>query len=1161
MHQRLGGRLAGTFRRAFGAPPGPGLAFAMRVWAAVVGLAAAAVGLLSAGPAPVVPAVAAPAVAALAVAAPAVAAPAAVRDFAAASAGCVTCHSHIGDPAFSREHHDAAIAGAQRHLRRLKEAEAAGATVTLRLTADEAAALESAGAPAPQRAEGLASVTLTREAGIAAFEALVAARTKARDSAAASVAADPASKAHPRLDVFVSEKSPHAAKLMGCVSCHRGDGAAKDFAAAGHSLMDAASPKAADWAKRHGWKPPAEAAAMLPVGRTEASCLQCHTQVTDLPRDLAPQVNHAHRLIRDAACFGCHQMVGFERDAAGKPGRAVRPDWEAEVPHTIGPSLEHVGRKMGVADIARWVLDPKAVRPTTRMPTVGHGRIDPAEATAIAAYLHRAGNIADLADPPAPDAAGFSRPGDASETFAQAGKRLFVESGCVACHGYAGLPSAAAPGERDFASDLTGLHFKLKGSPDARRWLYHWLRAPEKLSPKTRMPNLRLTDQESLAITTFLLNPADGDHKPAGDEGPKRPNAAPPKEDPFAAVKGVPDPLPAVRAETGREAIARHNCAACHDIPGFEPKRPAELALSTVGSPDGRKFPPALSTGKAPERSADYLSARLAKPAEFRRDDGTACPDYGFTPAQVEALTTYLLGLQKETVPETLPARYARPEQAAERALHAGAWVLERYNCAACHMLEPGRLTLRPDTLNGKRPDWLRLPAAVTLHGLPLSTLDDLPLPAETIARALDGDDMRELLTAVRWQLWRPTAADRVLQQWFASGLTDGEAAALAGTHPVFAPEAARKKLADLRSRHSFLELEPTSAAVVIPKADIVGYRPAEGGRLVEAIYGYLAHAEARDFKGLELAERVFGDEPKPAQIATLIPLALRDPQTRRPSVGEKYLFYKGPPPLTGEGAKVQGPWLAGFLKEPTTLRPLALGRMPKFAYRAGDIEAIVAYFAARDGVAADAPVPERRPRHLAERVGRLFAADGPLSEDVAFWSHDGAAKTFAQAGRERGWLHVAERTLFSEAAGNRCLNCHRWGDAPIAGTENLAPGAVPNVQAGPDLTKAAARLRPDYLRRWLAHPAMVLPGTPMPANWGDAPHARLDPVKARLLLPPAGKTLPDAERNRLQIEAVVDLLMNPSHTAMSAPGAKHSAVWPQIVEKLGLPPDKPAGK
>ncbi len=51
------------------------------------------------------------------------------------------------------------------------------------------------------------------------------------------------------------------------------------------------------------------------------------------------------------------------------------------------------------------------------------------------------------------------------------------------------------------------------------------------------------------------------------------------------------------------------------------------------------------------------------------------------------------------------------------------------------------------------------------------------------------------------------------------------------------------------------------------------------------------------------------------------------------------------PPPLNGEGEKVQSPWFFSFLKSPTTLRPWLDIRMPTFGFSDEHTTQLVNYF------------------------------------------------------------------------------------------------------------------------------------------------------------------------------------------------------------------------
>ncbi len=138
------------------------------------------------------------------------------------------------------------------------------------------------------------------------------------------------------------------------------------------------------------------------------------------------------------------------------------------------------------------------------------------------------------------------------------------------------------------------------------------------------------------------------------------------------------------------------------------------------------------------------------------------------------------------------------------------------------------------------------------------------------------------------------------------------------------------------------------------------------------------------------------------------------------------------PPDLVGEGAKVQSDWLFSFLKEPSTIRPWLLTRMPTFHFTDGEAVAVGRYFAARDG----AHYPFESP--LAQPPGQAQLEEG------------------------KKWF-----TAF------RCLQCHVLSD-------EIPPGLTA-ADLAPNLTMANTRLRRDWVIEWLEDPQKQMPGTRMP--------------------------------------------------------------------------------
>ncbi len=144
-----------------------------------------------------------------------------------------------------------------------------------------------------------------------------------------------------------------------------------------------------------------------------------------------------------------------------------------------------------------------------------------------------------------------------------------------------------------------------------------------------------------------------------------------------------------------------------------------------------------------------------------------------------------------------------------------------------------------------------------------------------------------------------------------------------------------------------------------------------------------------------------------------------------------------GPPLLTPQGAKVKPDWMYAFLREPITIRPWIDVRMPSFNLDDAHWNTAIDYFAA-----------------VSDTVGEFRTID---------------ARTTAAD------LRTGEE-LFELL---RCQQCHVLGAIPAAQpTSNLAP----------DLRMASERLQADWIVDWLRTPAVIQPGTRMPAFWPDHP-------------------------------------------------------------------------
>ncbi len=94
---------------------------------------------------------------------------------------------------------------------------------------------------------------------------------------------------------------------------------------------------------------------MLPKRFIESGCLKCHTQVTDIPQ--AKKLQAGYQRIVKYGCTGCHTIGG---------DGAYGPDLTDE--RQVGPNLTHIASKDAREWVLKWIANPHAFRPDSRMP-------------------------------------------------------------------------------------------------------------------------------------------------------------------------------------------------------------------------------------------------------------------------------------------------------------------------------------------------------------------------------------------------------------------------------------------------------------------------------------------------------------------------------------------------------------------------------------------------------------------------------------------------------------------------------------------------------------------------------------------------------------------------------------------------------------------------
>jgi mono/diheme cytochrome c family protein len=447
-----------------------------------------------------------------------------------------------------------------------------------------------------------------------------------------------------------------------------------------------------------------------------------------------------------------------------------------------------------------------------------------------------------------------------------------------------------------------------------------------------------------------------------------------------------------------------------------------------------------------------------------------------------EAVMTFILGL----VAEPVPPKYIHQPDTQRLAEAKGRQVLDKFNCAGCHLVRPG-------VYDFKSTD---------------ETLKSLVASYDTAKGTFGSDHF--FADSNAWNGLPQPRPDRLR----VFGLRKEYPAREEGQPPdqlVFLTEALRFTVPGEEGKSQSYNI-PAWGTIALPRK-LISSADNFGGTFGDLLVGYLMQKDK---------QRYGGGEDK-----------------ARPSV---------PPALIREGEKTQPDWLFRFLRNPEVIRPVTVLRMPKFNMSDEDAMTLVNYFSAADKVgnpAAGLSYPyftilERDETYIQKKTAQYIQSlkkskekdaslfDQELEKMKPIWEE--------QLQRQRDDLQIllqakeaelkkAEaadpkkkpeeiKTLQDERDALRkdvekadellkkkdigpqrrrweekeaylidgfrlltsldiCRNCHQVG--------NL----LPKEQQGPHLSLTWQRLRPEWTLRWLANPQrfMTYP-TPMPQNF-----------------------------------------------------------------------------
>jgi len=918
---------------------------------------------------------------------------------------------------------------------------------------------------------------------------------------------------HPRLDLFLSATSPHPLTEVGCTICHRGSGEALDFGRIDHNVSYLFEPEKAErwieeyhWHKKHYWDYP-----QLTTDKIEASCIQCHKDTMEVIAEDAPEVTEGYRLFERYGCYACHKVEWFPTKR--------RP----------GPNLKNILAKTTPDWMSAWISEPKEFRPTTWMPQFFHlenweddavvaksnygagrdikgGEWNDSAVAALTTFLSSRAPIEDY-------------PAIPVDGDAQNGREQFRLRGCLACHNMEGY-EGEAPATHDLAFDsdrynqngpnLRGVATKI--NPE---WLFAWIKDPKALWSETRMPDLRLSDQEAADITAYIMEDPDGVFTDVPDGWD--PTISPYDMDVLAEqarsyytrtsrvelekrLKGE-DPMyrwddpETLLVAVGEKMVQQYGCFSCHEIAGYEDANPIGTELTTWGSKTVDKLDWALLANLKAEEEGwsqyqreeyksyreHWLRQKLHEPRSFDREkvksptERLKMPYFAFDDDEVEALVTFAVGLVNDEVQQAkmVPTH-------AQKQMDTGLRAIRQQNCVACHVIEPGTLTYRDDD------------GIVQTIEAEVMSLDDFkdagvhPIPPQT-----SRDDLVAFVEdyGVKIDEEIEDIGFRIL-----------------GTSP---------------------DVGPPGDTVFVYLDDIIDVTPAWGGDFVRmATNYYYFGVEQYDAEADEYTSHWGSDEW--AMVA--------DADGERRDYSDEFYpkvrWTFAPPVLWGEGAKLQKDWFYSFLEGPFQLREQMQVRMPSFNYPEGHAGAIADYFANQavldwpgefarrfrasqemslDELAEASEIPaEILAKIEADNRANIEARFSDLLAYAA--SVDYQAFPAVNPEHERlvrqspSYLENAHVGVGSDLArtGPKCFTCHI--------DNGQLPEAEP-ISWAPDLAFTQSRLREDWVVEWLRNPALLYPGTSMPGNFLS------EPAQYQELFPDS--------TNDDQINAITDWLFN----------------------------------
>ncbi len=951
--------------------------------------------------------------------------------------------------------------------------------------------------------------------------------------------------AHPRLDLYVSPDSPHPMNKMGCTVCHEGNGQETDFVLASHSPADEAQEH--EWEKKYYvrnagipattlhvahefWERP-----MLLKQHTSASCVKCHSDTADLehqegePLPEAEPIVKGRELYTSLGCINCHAVEGLNDS------------------RQVGPDLSHVGSKLTTGFLHRWIEYPKDFRPSTRMPHAfrqennlpsSRSDDDPdpllrteAEIQAITHYIEV------FSKPYSPHAVPNGVRGDAKR-----GEELFTTIGCLACHANLDVKDPTDPQGRSMGENWIVADLAHSGvSRDAARQRYQEMTHNQRVeyavanfTPERRRRTMTEVQAERAAAEAEGREP---DAKRLY-VSPELTRFAP--ELGGLGTKLAPDPNDGGQVERARRWLydwlreprhyssytkmprmfrdnyywnerdsaeqRRKNDQDMLDVTEYllslrhDTFKPDPIPMDDRHRAETQRLVRMLLAGQNTE---SVVAAILADEKLDPSDP------YGMLSERVVKAVARSLG-DGEAGVKAAAEIVARQDLIGRQMLFLGNKMISHYGCYACHKIAGFENATRPGT-------------ELTTWGRKLLAQLDFAFFSSGFRK--DREAQPDLFGSLF-----PKGPE--FEQLVAS-TGRNPAIHVAHTHASFAYH----KLSNPRIWDR-AKLKKPYDKLKMPNFFLSEYE-------VNALVTYLLSRQdplVRDTVKIDYGTKPIGRVATGRHLVNELNCVGCHNIENSPSTIHQHYFKldpasgqvvfdvtNAPPTLYGEGAKIQFPWLYGFLNNVEMLRPWLKVRMPSFYLDAEQTTTLIDYFAAASQTQAESLGKRLAAAHgwdqklnttstwrrdwftdpginqaaawlsrfaLRQRMILPFDIDtsnAANADDAANVLKSGFEKVVTGAAFLRDLYAVRYPFPSMPAARHpdehyergkglllelKCLACH------VAGNP-FAEGTTLDIKA-PNLALTHRRLRDDWVRKWLVNPQWIQPGTNMPQLFGD---------------------------------------------------------------------------